>query len=219
MADLEKSTAHRLLQRLVAERMLVHEPGRSGYRLGPLLYELGLAAFPANNLRELAKSPLELLAKRTGDMAFLLIRSGYESVCLERVAGNFAIQTMTAGVGDRHPLGVGAGSLAILAAMDDLTVDKVLEATAPQLRRYGLNAVALRARIAETRARGHTLDEGVAATDVTAVGRAVRDRHGSPIAAVFVASIKARMTDARVAEAAKRIGAAVKEIEVRLSGL
>ena len=39
MASLDKSTAHRLLQRLVQERMLARDASR-GYRLGPLLYEL-----------------------------------------------------------------------------------------------------------------------------------------------------------------------------------
>ncbi len=117
MASLDKSTAHRLLQRLVDERLLVRDDDHHGYRLGPLLYELGLAALPANNLREVAKPALELLAKSTGDMAFLVGRSGYESVCLDRIEGNFAIQTMTQGIGDRHPLGIGAGGLAILAAL------------------------------------------------------------------------------------------------------
>ncbi|MDB5882902.1 MAG: hypothetical protein JWP43_2780 [Ramlibacter sp.] len=219
MAGLQKSTAHRLLQRLVAERLLTHEAGRRGYRLGPLLYELGLAAFPESNLREVAQSSLEELAQKTGDMAFLLMRSGYEAVCLQRVAGNFAIQTMTAGIGDRHPLGVGAGSLAILAAMDDPTIERVIEAAAPQLGRYGLDANTLRARVIEARTRGYTVDEGGAATDVTAVGRAIRDRHGAPVGAVFVASIRSRMTTARIVETSKRIGSTVKAIESALTGL
>src|SRR5690606_11299811 len=73
MAALDKSTAHRLLQRLVKERMLVRAPGQRGYRLGPLLYELGLAALPETNLRELSTPALHRLAQATGDMAFLLI--------------------------------------------------------------------------------------------------------------------------------------------------
>src|SRR6218665_857253 len=34
MASLDKSTAHRLLQRLVEERLLVRDDGERGYRLG-----------------------------------------------------------------------------------------------------------------------------------------------------------------------------------------
>ncbi len=213
MAALDKSTAHRLLQRLVHERMLVRDAGLRGYRLGPLLYELGLAALPETNLRELSQPALHALAQGTGDMAFLVMRSGFETVCLDRIAGNFAIQTMTQGVGDRHPLGVGAGGLAVLAALADGETRIVLKAIAPQLRRYRLTERTLRERIELTRERGSAVDEGSAALDVTAVGRAIRDRAGSPIAAVFVASIKSRMTEIRQREVDKRLAACVAAIE------
>lgn len=216
MAALDKSTAHRLLQRLVQERMLVRDAGLRGYRLGPLLYELGLAALPETNLRELSQPSLHSLAQGTGDMAFLVMRSGFETVCLDRIAGNFAIQTMTQGVGDRHPLGVGAGGLAVLAALADSEVKIVMKAVAPQLRRYRLTERTLRERIDLTRERGSAVDEGSAALDVTAVGRAIRDRGGSPVGAVFVASIKSRMTEIRQREVDKRLAACVAAIESAL---
>ena len=217
MAALDKSTAHRLLQRLVQERMLVRDAGHRGYRLGPLLYELGLAALPETSLRELSQPALQQLARGTGDMAFLVVRSGFESVCLDRIAGNFAIQTMTQGVGDRHPLGVGAGGLAILAGLGEAEVKIVLKAIAPQLRRYRLTERALRERVEATRERGHAVDEGSAALDVTAIGRAVRDRTGAPLAAVFVASIRSRMGDARLREVDRRLVSCVTGIEAALA--
>ena len=216
MAQLEKSTAHRLLQRLEQERMLVRDPVVGGYRLGPLLYELGLAALPETSLREVSHPALQALARGTGDMAFLVVRSGFESVCLDRIAGNFAIQTMTQGVGDRHPLGVGAGGLAILAALGDGEAKIVVEAVAPQLRRYRLTDKQLRERVEATRERGLAVDEGSAALDVTALGRALRDRAGTPVGAVFVASIKSRMTDSRQREVDKRLVACVNGIEAAL---
>lgn len=216
MAQLEKSTAHRLLQRLEAERMLVRDPGMRGYRLGPLLYELGLAALPENNLRELSHTALQQLARATGDTAFLVVRSGFESVCVDRIAGNFAIQTMTQGVGDRHPLGVGAGGLAILAALSEADARIVVHAVAPQLRRYRLTEKHLRERLEAARARGMAIDEGNAALDVTALARVVRDRGGAPVAAVSVPSIKSRMTEGRQREVDKRLLACVGAIEAAL---
>lgn len=217
MAALDKSTAHRLLQRLVQERMLVRGAGLRGYRLGPLLYELGLAALPETNLREMAQARLRDLAQATGDMAFLVLRSGFETVCLDRIAGNFAIQTMTQGVGDRHPLGVGAGGLAILAALTDSELKIVTRAVAPQLGHYRLTEKLLRERIEATRERGHAVDEGSAALDVTALGRAIRDRTGSPVGAVFVASIKSRMIESRQRDVDKRMATCVSAIESALA--
>lgn len=216
MASLDKSTAHRLLQRLVQERMLVRDSDVRGYRLGPLLYELGLAALPENSLRELSQPQLQLLAQSTGDMAFLVMRSGFETVCLNRIAGNFAIQTLTQGVGDRHPLGVGAGGLAILSALSDSELRIVTKAVTPQLRRYHLTEKTLRERVEATRERGHAVDEGSAALDVTALGRAIRDRTGSPVGAVFIASIRSRMVASRQREVDKRLASCVSAIEATL---
>jgi DNA-binding IclR family transcriptional regulator len=216
LAQLEKSTAHRLLQRLEQERMLVRDAGKHGYRLGPLLYELGLAALPETNLRELAHPALQALARATGDMAFLMVRSGFDSVCVDRIAGNFAIQTMVQGVGDRHPLGVGAGGLAILGALSTADAEIVLAAVKPQLRRYGLTEARMRERVAATRANGMAIDQGSAALEVTALARVVRDRSGVPVAAVSVPSIQSRMTEARRREVDKRLRACVAAVEAAL---
>lgn len=215
-AELDKSTAHRLLQRLLYEGMVVRDADARGYRLGPLLQELGLATLPCCNLREVAAGPLEALAKSTGDMTFLVKRSGFETVCLERVTGAFAIQTLTQDVGDRHPLGVGAGGLAILASLTHEEAAIVLRAVAPQLRRYKLTEKILTGRVDVVRECGLALDEGSAAMDVTAVGQAIHNAAGSPLGAVFVASIRSRMTKARIGEAARKIAACVQTIESRL---
>ncbi|MDB5998881.1 MAG: hypothetical protein JWP52_580, partial [Rhizobacter sp.] len=216
MATLDKSTAHRLLKRLVQERMLVRDPGQRGYRLGPLLHELGLAALPESDLREVSLPALRQLAHTTGDMAFLVMRSGFETVCLDRIAGNFAIHTLTQGVGDRHPLGAGAGGMAILAAMTDSELEVVAKVVARPLAAYGFTETSLRERVAQTREQGHALDDGIAAHDVTALGRALHDRSRSPVGAVFVASIKSRMTATRQREVDKRLAQCVRSIEATL---
>lgn len=216
MAALDKSTAQRLLQRLIIERMVVRDPVR-GYRLGPLIHELGLAALPETNLRESSLPDLQALAQATGDMVFLVGRSGYESICLNRIAGNFPIQTMTRTEGDRHPLGVGAGGLAILASMHDADIQTVLKAIEPRLPAYQLSAKSILKSIEDTRARGDiAIDAGSAALDVTAIGRTLHDRSGTPIASVFVASIGHRMMDARQKEVTRLLVRCVDAIETVL---
>jgi DNA-binding IclR family transcriptional regulator len=217
MAALDKSTAHRLLQRLVQERMLVRDPGQRGYRLGPLLHELGIAALPETNLREISESSLRLLAQSTGDMAFLIIRSGFETVCLNRIAGDFEIQTLTRNIGDRHPIGVGAGGLALLASLNDSEVDIAIDAVLPQLGRYSITEAMLRKSVENTRQYGRALDENTAASGISAVGRAIRSRTGVPLGAVFVASISSRMTDKRLVQIDSQLATCVRDIEANLA--
>lgn len=216
MASLDKSTAHRLLQRLVQERMLTRDPGRRGYRLGPLLHELGLGALPETNVEEAAEPALRQLAHTTGDMAFLSGRSGLEIVFLKRIAGNFEIQTLARNVGDRHPLGIGAAGLAILAALNHNDAEVVIGAISPQLSRYGMTEEVLRERVKQTRRRGYALDEGCAALDIVALGRVVRNRGGVPSAAVFVASISSRMTEPRQRLVDMHVAQCVAAIEAAL---
>lgn len=213
MASLDKSTAQRLLNRLVHERLLARDSAR-GYRLGPLLYELGLAAFPETNLREVSQDVLHELAQTTGDMVFLVVRSGTDTVCLNRIAGNYPIQTMTRTVGDRHPLGVGAGGLAILAAMHDADIDTAINAIEPRLHAYQLTRDSLWAAVEKTRAHGDiAIDEGNAALDVTAIGRVIRDRSHTPIAAIFVATISHRMAPERKRRVIQKLVGCAKTIE------
>lgn len=216
MASLDKSTAQRLLVRLTHEKLLVRDSTR-GYRLGPLLYELGLAAFPETNLREVSHDALHELAHTTGDMVFLVERSGTDTVCLNRIAGNYPIQTMTRTEGDRHPLGVGAGGLAILAAMHDSDIDTAIKAIEPRLHAYTLTAQALRAAVEQARAAGDiAIDEGSAALDVTAIGRAIHDRTRTPVAAIFIATISARMTPDRQSKVIRRLIACASAIEATM---
>jgi DNA-binding IclR family transcriptional regulator len=179
MSGLDKSTTHRLLQRLSVERMLVRNSGQRGYRLGPLLHELGLSALPEHNLKEVARPHLSQLADQTGDMTFLVGRSGFETVCLDRIAGNFHIQTMTSGVGDRRPLGIGAGGQAILASLSDAEIKQVLATVGQQLRGYKqFTPQSLMGDVARCRKLGYSLDEGIAAPDVSAMGIAIRQTSG-----------------------------------------
>lgn len=216
ITSLNKSTAHRLLQRLVQERLLARDPTH-GYRLGPLLYELGLAALPETNLREVSQTALRELAKTTGDMVFLVVRSGFETFCLDRIAGDFHIQTMTRTEGDRHPIGVGAGGLAILAALNDADIKIAIKAVAPRLHSYRLTEESLHEAVLRTRERGGlAIDEGSAALDVTAIGRVIRDRSRAPFASVFVASISHRMKESRQKQIDKQLIACVNSIEQAL---
>ncbi len=215
-AGMDKSTTHRLLQRLVQEGMLVRNTAR-GYRLGPLLYELGLAALPATNLVEAANAGLQKLAQQTGDMVFLVMRSGFETVCASRLAGHYPIQTMTRSEGDRHPLGMGAGGLALLAALSDADIKTVIAAIKPRLAAYQCTEPMLYEAISRARASGGiAIDEGTAALDVCAIGKAIHNAANTPIGAIFIASIRHRMIEARRKQIIKQVIDCVQAIELNL---
>jgi DNA-binding IclR family transcriptional regulator len=134
---LEPPTTHRLLKALDAEGLVARDPSARTYTLGPLTFELGLAAAHHFRARDLCAQALQAIAEHTGDTVFLSMRSGLDTVCIDRREGRFPIKTLTLDVGTRRPLGLGAGGLALLAALDDAEIDAVLGANAWRLAAYG----------------------------------------------------------------------------------
>jgi len=198
LCGLEPPTAHRILKALAAEEMVSRDPRTRRYRLGGLVFELGIAAAPQFNLIEICAPALRRLADETGDTSFLFIRRGNDSVCISRVQGHYPIQTPFVTVGSRQPLGVNAGGLALLTAMPPGDVQAVLQAIAPRLGAYGeMDADDLRQAVAQGRAAGYAAIGEKAVPGVTAIGLAVCNSLGAPVAALTVAATSNRMTPAR----------------------
>lgn len=216
--DMEPPTAHRILKCLVEERALRREEVSKRYFLGPALYELGLVATPRIDLRALCAPVLERLAEETEDMIFLTARSGMDGVCLSRREGKFPVKTYTLEIGMRRPLGVGAGSLAILSALPEAEIDDVVSRNAERLRPYdGLTDAALMSQVRRTQKRGYAVRDLRGLGGVRTVGVAVRASDGIPIAALSLSAIRPRMRDDRVSALAKLLRREAAELEKQLA--
>src|SRR5690606_31297222 len=88
------------------------------------------------DIAELARPALIRLARETGDTVFLSVREGLDAICLERQVGSYPIKTLTLDVGDRRPLGVGAGSLALLAFLPEAEIAEIIASNEPRLVSY-----------------------------------------------------------------------------------
>ncbi len=148
-------SAHRILKQLIAERLVVHDAQTHRYRLGPLAFELGLAGSMLHDIRDLCEPAMAALSRETEDTAYLVVRSGFEAVCLHRLEGDFPIRTLVLQVGSRRPLGVGAGGLAVLAAIAPEEREAIIERVAPALPAFGkLTDAGLRLACEETARAG-----------------------------------------------------------------
>ena len=218
-AQLTRPTMHRLLKALVAQGMAVQDAATRRYRLGPLVFELGLAAAHRFNLRDLSTATLADLARVTGDTTFLFVRSGDDAVCINRIQGTYPVQTPALPLGSRQPLGVSAGGLALLAGLPAAEQKRIIEAVAPRLGAYGeLDADDVRAHCALVAKAGYAHIANRAVPGISALGVPVYGESGLLLAAVTVAATHNRMTDARVREivpllrgAAQAIGALLQQ--------
>jgi len=213
-------TVHRLLKQLSSEGLIFQHEESRRYLLGPVAYELGLAAAEIFDLRHVCRPALERLTQATEDTAYFVMRSGFDAVCIDRVDGTFPIRTITLEIGSRRPLGVGAGGLAILAACDDDERERILHATAGRLPEFhGLDLQQQREAIDGTRKAGYALVRNRVTLGVTAMGVPFRDSMGRPIGAISVGAIDSRMREQRRREIAALLKEQAASIEKTIRDL
>lgn len=197
-ASIERTTAHRMLKCLSDEGLVSQDASNKRFYLGPLAYEMGIAAAERTDLRAICKPTLVEIAEDTGDTVFFMIRSGDDSVCIERAEGSYPVKTFVVDIGTRRPIGIGANSLAVLAALPAAEAELVLARNAPRICAYaGMSVEAVHEKMLKARAQGHVAVDVMGLPGVRAVAVPVQIKSGRVIAGLSIAAVQLRMTPAR----------------------
>jgi DNA-binding IclR family transcriptional regulator len=157
---------------------------------------------------------LEQVSERFGEASYAVVREGLLSHCIAKQTGTLPMRFEEVQVGTRQPLGVGAAGLALLSALSKSRADAIVSANAKALFPFGgMTAERMQLLVRATRERGWSVVGTHVSKKVLAVGVAVRNRQGEPIAAISVASTLERMP----AERQKLIAAGIRaEIKASL---
>lgn len=205
--DLPVSTTRRILQVLAEEEFVTYDSVTKLYHLGLDLFRLGNRA-QQYAIRNRFHPALERIAQKTQDTVFLLIRLGNDALCADVIEGEYPIRTILVNVGSRRPLGIGAGSLALIAFSDAEDFENVVTANAPRYSQFQeLTEKDIRAMTTKARKVGYVLSDGLFHKDAVSVGVPVLDEEGKVICAVTVSAIRSRMD----AKRRKKILELVKE--------
>lgn len=218
LARLEQSTTHRILKCLISGGMIQHNADSRRYHLGHLIFEMGLAAAGKFNVRAICRPSLVRLAEKTEDTIFLTIRSGFDTVCLDRKEGGFPIRTLTLDIGTRRPLGVGAGGIALLMSLPETEIDEILNANALQLGSYNnLTVPEVSALVERSRKFGFALNDRHMTPGATSIGMAIQSGYGVPFVALSIGAITSRMSADRQQELAECLREEVRILESSLA--
>ncbi len=217
---LNKPTVRRLLVALIRARLIEQDPASRRYRLGPETYVLGTLAARRHGLLEQAAESLRRLSAVTADTSFISARNGDFVICLRREEGSHPIRTHALQTGDQHPLGVGAGSAAILAALSEVEREAAVLRLADAYAAYpGYSLEIVRDDIARTLAAGYALNPGRVVPSSWGIGVPLRLPDGRVAGALSIAAIDARMQPARQEELAVLLHAEARAVEARLERL
>ncbi len=218
LSGLSRPTVRRMLLALMRAGLVEQNPKTRNYALGPESYVVGLMAQRRFDLLDFAMDSLKDLAAESGDSSFISMRRGAYSVCLHREEGSYPIRTQALQVGYRHPLGVGAGAMAILAALPDDELALMREEITPLLAkgydRYTPEIVG--ASIAQCRRDGWALNPGLYLANSWAIGVAIKAPTGDVLGALSIAAIDSRMGEDRQKDLAKMLLREARKIESKL---
>ena len=206
-AAINKATAFRILSALIDEGFVRRAGGGKTYELGEEARALARSARSGIDLAELAQPSLLRLADRSGDTALLSVRTGLDALYVARAVGSYPLQPNYLQIGSRRPLGVGAGSLALLSWLPDAEIEAILDIVVPRLANWPrISARFLRERIATARRHGHTLLVDAAYGGMGGIGVPVRDETGAVVAALSIGAATDRVTgrEAALAELLKK---------------
>lgn len=209
--ELSRSTTHRILKCLLDERVVDYSERSRRYVIGDLTFELGLAA--TSHQREIVqwRPTIDAIASSTGATVYLMGRSGNESVCLCKAEGSSVVRVIPVEVGQRRPLGVGAGATALLAAASDEDCESVLSAIAPSLEAYPrLTIDLIRRNIEAARGTGFAESRGSVVEGVYGLGVTIPASSGPAVLAVSLAAHESVTTAEAIASWKRQVVKLVK---------
>jgi DNA-binding IclR family transcriptional regulator len=181
---LDKATAYRMLKCLEEERLVKRRAADRHYLPGPLLFELGLTLAPHAAFQSAAQAPLLRLARRTGGVAFLYLRSNNDFVCAGRV-GKTELKGLSIHIGTRRPLVTSAGGMAIVVALPAEESKAVVAENMKRLSRFGeLRARSIERMLRRSQSQGFGINLGDVVPGINAFGFAIRNSQGSPVASL-----------------------------------
>jgi DNA-binding IclR family transcriptional regulator len=211
---LAPSTAHRIIGALERHGFIEREGTTKRFRLGLSLFVLGAQAADGTGLRRLCRPVLLRLAAETGDTVFLMVRSGFNTVCADRQEGTYMIGSLTGNVGGQIPLGVGPASQAILAFLPPEESDVVMRSNAPLYPSFnGLSVEEIANRLPQIRKQGYVADHGRLVEGISAIAVPIKPPGRDVVAALAINMTSARCRGDRQIELIERLRREVREIE------
>lgn len=210
---LTRPTVHRIVHALIEEGIVERSRKTGRYAIGNQVPELALARPSRSPLLAAADEVLRRTSERVGDTLFLTVRTGNDTLCVDRRIGAYPIKVLSIEVGARRPLGVSSAGVAILAALPAQEARKIVAANEARFVAYRTDAAAVLAQIAAARRRGYNLREVGLVQGTKSISTWIKTVDGRPAAAMTVSAVRARLGPRREQEVAEILLDASHEIE------
>ncbi|WP_454744460.1 IclR family transcriptional regulator [Ciceribacter selenitireducens] len=195
-----KPAVHRSLVSLL-QKGFAEPAGRHGYyRLGPTIPMLARRQTRIEPLILKYRPGMAEFSRKTGHAVYMMVQAGVDAVCAEMVTRSPSRQ-FSMGVGGRVPMGIAAGSVALMSMMSEAEYLQLLETNAPRYLnhpsvQYVDKAVVL-GQILDAQRRGFAVNMGYYLPGEGGLGLPVRrsGNYGVDVAISFTAPLEMMTED------------------------
>ncbi|MGE3872009.1 MAG: IclR family transcriptional regulator [Parvibaculaceae bacterium] len=220
LAQLPKSTAHRLLTALEGRRFVSYEAEDKLWKIGVEAFVVGSAFLRNRELASIARPILRALVGSCGETASLYLCDDGEIVCLAQIESRQVMRVIArpGGRAKMHAAGAGKAILAFLLAeeVSAILVRHGLEATTentirtPERLRRDLDAI---------RKTGFAVDNEENSIGIRCVAAPIFDDLGEAVAAISVSGPSSRMIDDRIGFLGEQVRAASISVTQLFGGI
>lgn len=197
---LSRPTLYRLLQTLGASGLIKAEGDPQRFRLSHGVMELAHVWLAGLNKVDVARPILEQLRESTGETAALFVLRGQKRICVLELESHHAL-TIARGIGDTGDITLGASGKAILAHLDDVRRDAILDQVTKARRAELIKALEV------ARNRGYAVSHGEVFVGAVALAAPTFNHNGEVAGCLGLFGPKARVKDSDI----PRFGALVMQ--------
>ncbi len=214
-ANLNKTTAYRILYTLEQDGFLQRDPDTRRYQPGLKVLQLGFTAISSLELRQVARPYLQRLAQDVGRTASLSVLDGLEVVYIDRVRYREVIGVMI-GPGSRIPAHCASLGKAMLAFLPPEELSRRLDACdfTPCTTSTIVVRAALEADLAQVRLDGYSVNDEEWVLGLRSTAAPILDENGMVVGAINVSVSTAEISRA---ELEKSISPAVRDTARKIS--
>ncbi|GAA3888976.1 IclR family transcriptional regulator [Leifsonia kafniensis] len=215
-----KSTVQRLLQSLAETQMVVQDPQRLTYRLGPRTLMLGMAYKQGLDLGRLALPVMVELRNQTNETVGLSVAVGHERMFIEEAQSLFELR-FASELGRLYPLWSGAPGRALMIDLNSREVEEIIGDALPSASSVHspVGHDVILARLEHTRLQRHARAFNETLDNVSSLAVPIRNARGDVVAALSISGPSERLTSARMDEVVHDLEAAAFGLSRSLGGL
>lgn len=208
-----KATLYRLLQTLVAQRMLSFDADRSTYTMGLRLVRLAHAAWEQSALAPIARPHLDDLSAKVGETVHLAQMDHAQVLYVDKrnARDPIPMYSQAGKIGPAYCTGVGKAMLAYLPEAD-LPGILSQQSWHPFTAKTITSDAAMAKELATIRARGFALDDEEHEPGIICVAVPILSTGGALLGALSVTSTTARTNPSALADLAPLISSIARNI-------